>query len=315
MTRKLHIGRILFALVPLLAISSGAQATLANRVFVAAKSGNDANACNSVTTPCQTFAGAITQVSAGGEIIALESGGYGPVTINMAVTINAPAGIVAFIHPPSGDAITINAGSTDTVILRGLTLNGGAGNGITVSAVGTLNVENCFIAGFTSYGIHMLSNGRLNVTGTDITACNNGVLIFGSTGLVQASIDHCHLDGNAYGGFYVRTTSPGSSTTTATYSTANHNSYLGWICGSSTSGKDVLNLEFCTGSENAADGLVNSSANALSVARYSNCVFANNASYGVMNDLSGTVETRGNNTITGNGTAATYGTIGSFSPM
>jgi hypothetical protein len=314
MTRKLHIGRILFALVPLLAISSGAQATLANRVFVAAKSGNDANACNSVTTPCQTFAGAITQVSAGGEIIALESGGYGPVTINMAVTINAPAGIVAFIHPPSGDAITINAGSTDTVILRGLTLNGGAGNGITVSAVGTLNVENCFIAGFTSYGIHMLSNGRLNVTGTDITACNNGVLIFGSTGLVQASIDHCHLDGNT-AGFVAETMDPGNSSTTATCTTANNNRSIGWVCGNGTSGKDVLNLEFCTGSENGHDGLLGDSTNALSVARYSNCVFANNGFYGVGQSHSGSVDTRGNNTITGNGTAPTFGVIGSFSPM
>src|ERR1022692_871613 len=120
------LRRILFTVVILLValfLTPSAQAVLASRVFVAARSGNDANACNNVATPCQTFAGAITQVVAGGEIIALESGGYGPLTINKAVTVNAPDGIIAFIHPPSGDAITISAGASDTVILRGLTLN------------------------------------------------------------------------------------------------------------------------------------------------------------------------------------------------
>src|ERR1039457_2258271 len=154
--------RILFTVAALLAaffLTPSAQAALANRVFVAAKSGNDANACNNVSTPCQTFAGVITQVNAGGEIIVLESGGYGPVTITKAVTINAPTGIIAFIHPPTGDAITINAGSTDTVILRGLTLNGGTNNGITANTVGQLFVEHCTITGYTLDGILFQASG------------------------------------------------------------------------------------------------------------------------------------------------------------
>lgn len=103
MTRKFYLVTLL--LVPLLMISSVTRAQ-SNRVFVAAKTGNDSSSCNDVNTPCRTFAGAVTQVSAGGEAIALESGGYGPVTITKAVNVNAPAGIVAFIHPPSRDAIT-----------------------------------------------------------------------------------------------------------------------------------------------------------------------------------------------------------------
>src|ERR1022692_2055295 len=116
---------------------------LANRVFVSQRSGNDSNACNNILTPCQTFAGAVLQLNPGGEAIVLDSGGYGPVTITQAVTIEAPPGVLAFIHPPSGDAITINAGAGDTVILRGLTLNGGTGNGITVNTVGQFFVEHC----------------------------------------------------------------------------------------------------------------------------------------------------------------------------
>ena len=77
----------------------------------------------------------------------------------------------------------------------------------------------------------------------------------------------------------------------------------------------MLNLEFCTGSENGADGLLNNSTNALSVARYSTCVFANNGAYGVNHFSSGIFETRGNNTITGNGTAPTNGVIGTLTPL
>src|SRR6266487_2001015 len=102
---------------------------LANRVFVSARSGNNANSCDNILTPCQTFAGAVLQLNPGGEAIVLDSGGYGPVTITQSVTIDAPAGVTAFIHPPSGTAVTLH-GSAATVVLRGLTLNGGSGSGI-----------------------------------------------------------------------------------------------------------------------------------------------------------------------------------------
>src|SRR5450830_1818885 len=193
--------------VSILSIGAASPAlALANRVFVSARSGNNLNSCDNVNTPCQTFAGAVTQLNPDGEVIVLDSGGYGPVTITQGVTIEAPAGVTAFIHPPSGDAITVNAGSSGTVTLRGLVLNVGS-NGITVNSVGTLNVENCFITGFSGTGILLDSAGRLNVKGTDIKACGYGVYLSNTTGVVHASIDHCHLDGNFYG-FNSGTTSP-----------------------------------------------------------------------------------------------------------
>src|SRR5438876_10812064 len=51
----------------------------AQRSFVSANHGNDANPCT-VTLPCRNFAAAIAQTMAGGEVIALDSGGHGPVT-------------------------------------------------------------------------------------------------------------------------------------------------------------------------------------------------------------------------------------------
>jgi hypothetical protein len=284
--------------------------TLANRVFVSARSGNNANACDNINTPCQSFAGAVTQLNPDGELIVLDSGGYGPVTITQGVTIEAAPGVTAFIHPPSGDAITISAGSSGNVTLRGLTLNAGTNNGITVNSVGTLNIENCFISGFTLYGLHMLSAGQLNIRGTSIKACFYGIFVAPTVGPVRASIDHCHLDANSTG-YYALSTDPGGSATTATFSTADSNS-IGWICGNSSTGKDVLILDSCTGSENDNYGLFSNSANALSAARYANCVFANNGARGVAQMNAGAVQTRGNNTISGNTGGSTSGTVTSF---
>lgn len=306
--RRLFSGLWLSALC--LAAASPAFG-LANRVFASARSGNDANSCDNIATPCKTLAGAVSQLNPDGEAIVLDSGGYGPVTIAQGITIEAPAGVTAFIHPPSGDAITINAGASDKVTLRGLTLNVGT-NGIIVNSGGTLNVVNCFITGFSGDGIKMLSAGHLNVKGTDITACGHGVNIANSSGVAHASIDHCHLDGNTTG-YVAGSTSPGASTTTATYTTASGNAGDGWLCGILTTGLDFLNLEFCTGSENGSDGIHNFSANATSRTSYSNCVITDNAVVGVERQ-GGIVDSRGNNTILRNGTA-TSGTIGTFPPM
>jgi hypothetical protein len=184
-----------------------------------------------------------------------------------------------------------------------------------VTAVDTLNVENCFITGFGSgAGILMASGGRYNIKGTDVTACDTGAAISTSSGLAQVSVDHCHFDGNLEG-YFATTTSPGGSITTATYSTANNNTDAGWIGGNVNTGKEILNLEFCSGSNNAAAGLFSGSPNVLSVVRYSNCVFANNGTFGVERFNTGTMESRGNNTLTGNATANTGGVIGTFPPM
>jgi len=310
--RRLLAGLSLFALC--LGASAPALA-LANRVFVSARSGNNGNSCDNILTPCQSFAGAVLQLNPNGEMIVLDSGGYGAVTITQGVTIDAPAGVTAFIHPASGDAITVNAGSA-VVTLRGLTLNGGTGNGITVASVGTLNVVNCSISGFASDGIAWNAAGRLNLKGVDVTGCGNGVLITNTTGQTSASVDHCHFDGNGNGYFMATTTLALTSTTTATNSTANNNSGDGWVCGGGTGGTDLLLLESCSGSANAADGLFSNSSNPDTAARFSNCSFASNGSYGIENGAidGGVVETRGNNNVTSNGSGPTKG-LNAYSPI
>ena len=58
--------------------------------------GDDANPC-SRTAPCKTFAGAIGKTAIGGEINALDSGGFGAVTITKSITIDASSAVATAV--------------------------------------------------------------------------------------------------------------------------------------------------------------------------------------------------------------------------
>ena len=191
-----------------LLVSASAQAAGANRVFLGLN-GSNANDCANPATPCFSFAGALAQVAAGGEIIVEASGGYGPLNITQPVTINGAAGVVAF----SGSQVTVDAAGA-TVVLRGLTIDGlGAmANGINVVAVGVLHVENCVITGFmpdpsvvgddTAHGngIFFGSSGKLFVKDTIVRGNGyGGIWIYPASGTAKASVDHCRLENNAFG--------------------------------------------------------------------------------------------------------------------
>ena len=97
-------NRLLFA--PLAAafacslLSAPAQAQRA-RTFVASY-GNDSNPCT-FGSPCKTFQQAVNVVAAGGEVTAIDSAGFGPITITQAVTITSPDGVEAGIVPRQCD--------------------------------------------------------------------------------------------------------------------------------------------------------------------------------------------------------------------
>jgi hypothetical protein len=157
----------------LLTIAGQARAQ-ANRTFVSGH-GDDTNPC-SLSSPCRSFTQALSQTNAGGEITVLDAAGYGAVTITKSVSIiNDGVGEAGITVTSAIDAITVNAGATDVVTLRGLTLvGGGVGkNGITFKTGKALNVQNNAIGGFTAIGIAGLSgSGTLNVSDTIIS--NNG---------------------------------------------------------------------------------------------------------------------------------------------
>src|SRR3954468_6938399 len=116
--------------------------------------GDDANPC-SLTAPCKTFAGAISKTAPHGEISVLNPGGFGELTINKSITISGDGTLAGVIASTGTNGIIVNAGPSDVVVIRGISINGvgGGTNGIRFVAGGQLHVENVTIYAVTQQGI------------------------------------------------------------------------------------------------------------------------------------------------------------------
>ena len=165
----------------LVALPTGAYAQ-ATRTWVSGV-GDDVNPC-SRTAPCKTFAGAIAKTAAGGEIDVLDPGGFGTVTITQAITIDG-GGTMASILASSTNGINVNAGSTDVVILRNLSINGAGTtlglNGINFLAGKRLIVENCTIENFSQNAISIASSNP------SLTTISNSTLKASAFGVAVSS--------------------------------------------------------------------------------------------------------------------------------
>ena len=179
MTRFAPSATVLLA-VTFCAATAHAQAT---RTWVSGV-GDDANPC-SRTAPCKTFQGAIPKTAAQGEISVLDPGGYGAVTITKSITISG-VGMLAGVVAAGQNAITVNAGADDIVVLKDLQLMGFNTGlaGIRVLSAGTsVVVDNVLVAGFDT-GILTTSTATGNVTVSNSTITDNygtGVLAQGGT--------------------------------------------------------------------------------------------------------------------------------------
>src|SRR5260370_30289089 len=86
-------------LFPFVLMAAGGVLSAQNTTYVATF-GSDVNSCLTVTQPCATFGGALSKAGAGGTVLALDSGDFGPVNIQNPVTIDGGAH-GAFIGVPS----------------------------------------------------------------------------------------------------------------------------------------------------------------------------------------------------------------------
>jgi hypothetical protein len=191
---------------PLLAVAIGsfvntaAQAQRA-RVFVASY-GSDSNPCT-FGSPCKTFQQAHDTVAAGGEITAIDSAGFQPVTINKSVTITSPNGVEAGVAAPANTAaITIFAGANAIVSLHGLTLVGAdisGSAGINVVSVGNLDVVDCVIRDYSSgTGINVVPSTQATITISNTYFSNDhyGVNIQSASAPLSVTLDHLTMTKN-----------------------------------------------------------------------------------------------------------------------
>jgi hypothetical protein len=180
---------------------AGEAMATAQRTFVAS-TGNDANPC-SLASPCRAFGAAIAQTSPNGEVIVLDSAGYGPATITQPVSIIAPPGIYAGISVTSGGAgMTVSAGS-GKVTLRGLTINNisGGTSGIAFLSATSLYVDNCIVTNFPTAGLAATVGATSSVHVTNSIFRDNGTggVFTASSGTLTVSIENSLFGRNTTG--------------------------------------------------------------------------------------------------------------------
>ena len=157
--------------------------------------GDDANPC-SRTAPCKTFAGAISKTAAAGEINCLDPGGFGGVTITKSITLNCSATLGSILVAGT-PGITINALTTDRVVLRGIQIQGvNSGTiGVRILAAAVVSIEDCVITQFTQTGI---SDAR-TAGGTKLFIRNSVISHNTSSGvsLVATAVNNVEIDNSS----------------------------------------------------------------------------------------------------------------------
>ena len=282
-----------------LAFASLAQAQ-ATRTWVSGV-GDDVNPC-SRTAPCKTFAGAISKTATGGEINAIDPGGFGAITITKSITIDG-AGTQASILAAGVTGVIVNATSTSHVVLKNLSINGaGTGTfGIRMIAGGSLSVENVTISGFTNHGIQVnMANGTNSslyvkdcYIRTGETTVSRGINIqpVSGTANVTAVIDNTRLE-RMFVGLYVGE----GGKATLRNSVAYGMSYAGVVT-EAVSGNAQTNIVNCVLSHN---GIGLQAGAGPTITRINNVTIANNSTQGIIG--AGNVISFGNNNIFGNAT-------------
>jgi hypothetical protein len=211
-------------------LAAAAPAFAAQRHFVASY-GNDANPC-SLTLPCRQFAAAAAVVDPGGEIVVLDSAGYGSVVITKSVAIIAPPGVYAGITiGPFGTGVSVNAGAASTVVLRGLTINGpgpvGGVYGIFVTTVGTLHIEDCTFSN-VGVGIAISRGDAIHVARTVVRSSGAGVGVISEQAAQVISVTDSTFAQNTDAGMFVTLNVAGSIDVFLTRVTATSNAAFGF---------------------------------------------------------------------------------------
>ena len=201
MNYRVHFTLRLFVAVLFSVFMCAPASAQATRTWVSGV-GDDANPC-SRTAPCKTFAGAISKTAAGGEINAIDSGGFGALTITKSITVDATS-VLGGVLAAGTNGFVIN-GADVVVTLRGLDVNG-AGTGLTgikILNAKAVNIEKSFIYGFSGAGIsdERTIGGSLFITDTVVknNKLSNVSISGAGTVPIAAVLNNLHLISSSNG--------------------------------------------------------------------------------------------------------------------
>ena len=262
--------------------------------------GDDANPC-SRTAPCKTWAGAISKTAACGEIDALDPGGFGAVTITKSITLDG-TGTFASILASLTTGITVNAGATDVITIRGISINGFC-NGLramNILQAKTVNIEDCVMFRFAGPGIlvNETSDLQLNIRNSSIRDnTGDGLDLTTSGGTVKFTVENSSFNGNA-NGIHARSRTQG----TVDRSVMSSNTTNG-VFADATAGNGIVRVWNSQISQNGGNGVrAGNAGGGTSVVQIAQCQINNNTGNGALVGTGGIVETFNNNSILGNGT-------------
>ena len=206
---RVHLLRVAVVALAIGSVNAfGAQ----QRSFVASF-GSDSNPC-SLLSPCRSFNIAIGQTLTGGEVVILDTAGYGPMTIGKSLKVIGPSGVyggISVLGALSGvtTGVTIAAGSADVITLRGLDISGVPSVGpfpqfgIDIQSAGAVHIEKTSIGNFTqdtSACIHLNTAASVQVYVVDsfLRECRTGIDVNGTgtdnTTRPSVEIDNTRLE-------------------------------------------------------------------------------------------------------------------------
>jgi collagen type VII alpha len=168
---------------------SGATALLA-QTWVASY-GSDSNT-GTESSPYADFATAVANTASGGEVNALTSGDFGPVTITNPITINGNGNDASIDFAGDGEGVYVDMSTPGTARLEGLDINGeGTGDDAVFDVDATVEIDNCDLDGFADIGVGIGDENTTEpagdsavITNTTIDGGELGVRTFQSSGFV-----------------------------------------------------------------------------------------------------------------------------------
>jgi len=296
--RKTSIVKI-FATVLLGASLMSSQAT---RTWVSGV-GDDANPC-SRTAPCKTWAGAISKTANGGEIDALDPGGFGALTITKSITLDGGGGQVASTLVSGTNGIVVQAGVNDVVTIRNIRINGltqsgnGGLNGIRWLSGKALHIEHCSIFGFNTSGIDLEPSGGGKAFIDDTTSTDNGFagLLVQGGALTSVEVYRSRFYDNGNHGVWASS----NSSIAVTDSDSSGNPGEGFLA-FAPAGTAELNVSNSSANNNGTGVLAGGSGSNTATIRITG-VSLNNNGTGISTGANGSVKSFGNNYNSGSGT-------------
>jgi hypothetical protein len=164
-------------------------------------------ACSSQSAPCNLMSVAVSTAGAKGQVICLDKGSYGGVTITQSVTISCGDELW---EAGAGNNVTISTPAGSDVVIEGLVFDGAgfAATAILMDGQGALHLRGVRVgnnAGNNSHGLNFAPTGPATLHITDSVFYNNGgsgVLIKpASGGSANVHIRNVRFEHNLHGLF------------------------------------------------------------------------------------------------------------------